>query len=84
MRKLKNILQHRYLFKVSAIVCLILVIIFTNIFRVDSKFDGTETSFVGVVYKIKYSSDKTILYIKGKLHLKYKRKVFRTIGYKLF
>ena len=66
MRKLKNILQHRYLFKVSAIVCLILVIIFTNIFRVDSKFDGTETSFVGVVYKIKYSSDKTILYIKEK------------------
>lgn len=66
MRKLKNILQHRYLFKVSAIVCLILVIIFTNIFRVDSKFDGTETSFVGVVYKIKCSSDKTILYIKEK------------------
>ena len=65
MNQLKHILQSRYLFKIIAIFVLLGVIIYTNNYKFISKYDLLDNEFIGIVYKIKKSSDKTTLYIKG-------------------
>ena len=65
MKRLKYILQHRYLFKILAIIVLILAITYTNIIKKESIYKE-ETSFVGIVYKQKIFDDKMIFYLKAK------------------
>ena len=65
MKRLKHILQHRYAFKVLAILIIILIIIFTKILYKE-KTDLDKTTFVGTVYRIKRNNQKTTIYIKEK------------------
>lgn len=66
MNYFKYILRNRYIFKVSAIIFLTLTIIYTITVKKSSTYDISDTSFRGIVYKIKKSSNKTTIYIKGK------------------
>ena len=67
MKRLKHILQHRYLLKVITLFFLFIVILYTQL--VDKKsnyYNYNEKSFTGIVYRIKIRNDKTIIYIKAK------------------
>lgn len=63
---LKYVLRNRYIFKVLAILSLIVAIIFTIFYPQKSVYDKSETKFKGIVYKKKINNDKTAFYIKGK------------------
>ena len=65
MKKLKYILQHRYLFKVLAIIILITVYITTKYIPKESIYTN-ETNFEGIIYKIKLNDNKVTIYIKAK------------------
>lgn len=82
MNYFKYILRNRYIFKVSAIIFLTLTIIYTITVKKSSTYDISDTSFRGIVYKIKKSSNKTTIYIKGKekLVIKYYDELEESIG----
>lgn len=63
---LKYVLRNRYIFKVLAVLSLIVAIIFTIFYPQKSIYDKSETKFKGIVYKKKINNDKTAFYIKGK------------------
>ena len=65
MNLLRHILQHRYLFKLLAILVLLLTIIYTKVIKKESIYTN-ETSFSGIVYKIKKNDTKTTIYLKSK------------------
>ena len=57
------------MFKIFAILVLISIIIYTNVFDRKSQYTGKETTFTGIVYKKKIKEDKIIYYIKAKENL---------------
>ncbi len=63
---LKYVLRNRYIFKVLAVLSLIVAIIFTIFYPQKSVYDKSEIKFKGIVYKKKINNDKTAFYIKGK------------------
>lgn len=63
---LKYVLRNRYIFKILAVLSLIVAIIFTIFYPQKSVYDKSETKFKGIVYKKKINNDKTAFYIKGK------------------
>lgn len=63
---LKYVLRNRYIFKVLAVLSLIVAIIFTIFYPQKGVYDKSETKFKGIVYKKKINNDKTAFYIKGK------------------
>ncbi len=66
MNRLKHILRHRYLFKVLAVITLLLAILFTSFYQKKSVYLEDETYFKGIVYKKKITDNKEIYYIKAK------------------
>ena len=65
MKKLRYILQHRYLFKMLAVIVIALAIIKTNMIKKESIYTN-ETIFEGIIYKIKTTKEKTTIYLKSK------------------
>ena len=65
MKKLKHILRHRYLFKVLAILIVISALLFTKLYKRNSIYKD-ETIFIGTIYRIKYKTNKQVLYVKAK------------------
>ena len=59
MKILKYILQHRYIFKILAIITIAITLIYTINVKKESIYNDTEKEFRGVVYKKKQSDDKT-------------------------
>ena len=82
MNYFKYILRNRYIFKVSAVILLTLTIIYTITVKKSSIYNISDTSFQGIVYKIKKSSGKTTIYIKGreKLVINYYEELEESIG----
>ena len=68
MKKLKYILQSNYLFKLLAILVVLVTIIYTKFLDKESIYND-ENSFIGVVSKIKVKENKTIIYLKSKENL---------------
>ena len=68
MKRLRHILQHRYLFKILAIIIVIMTIIFTQFTKKESIYSN-ESLFEGTIYKIKEQDTKTTIYIKAKENL---------------
>ena len=68
MKRLKHILQHRYLFKVLAVIVIIYAIITVITIKKESIYTN-ETIFEGSIYKIKKTTNKTIIYMKSKENL---------------
>ena len=65
MNRLKHLLQHRYYLKILAVLFLILIIIYTNLHERHSIYKE-ETEFIGIIVKITYKHDKTVIYLKSK------------------
>ena len=66
MRKLKTILQSRYLFKISAVIVVICSLIITNFYPYHSIYYGDETVFYGKIISLKFDGDKLTIVIKKK------------------
>ena len=85
MRRLRYILQSRYLFKILVIIFLIYAILFTKLYKFESKYNGDETTFIGIVYDYKLDDDKITLHIKAKekliVNYRYNEMVFNKLSY---
>lgn len=85
MKKLKNILQSRYLFKVLVVIFLTGDLLFTNLYPFTSKYTGGETNFTGIVTKYELKENKLVIELKSKERLivnyKYGDKIFNNLSY---
>ena len=74
MKRLKIILQSRYLFKILTIIFLMLSITYTKYYSFKSKYNEDETEFIGIVkdYTITDNKIKIILKAKEVLIVEYK------------
>jgi len=85
LKKLKNLLQSRYLFKILTIIILFGNIVFTKFYQFESKYNKEENEFIGIVTKIKTKEDKLVLEIKAKekliINYKYKNNTLNNISY---
>lgn len=85
MKKLKMILQSRYLFKILTILSLIITILYTKYYPFKSVFNTNDTEFIGIVedYIIKDNQIKISLKSKERIIVTYKYtgKVFNNLSY---
>ena len=85
MKKLKMILQSRYIFKILTILILIITIIYTKYYTFKSVFNTNDTEFIGIVedYIIKDNQIKISLKSKERIIVTYKYtgKVFNNLSY---
>lgn len=85
MKKLKMILQSRYIFKILTILSLIITIIYTKYYPFKSVFNNNDTEFIGIVedYIIKDNQIKISLKSKERIIVTYKytSKVFNNLSY---
>lgn len=85
MKKLKMILQSRYIFKILTILILIITIIYTKYYPFKSVFNTNDTEFIGIVedYIIKDNQIKISLKSKERIIVTYKytSKVFNNLSY---
>jgi len=85
LKKLKMILQSRYIFKILTILSLIITIIYTKYYPFKSVFNNNDTEFIGIVedYIIKDNQIKISLKSKERIIVTYKYtgKVFNNLSY---
>lgn len=85
MKRLKTILQSRYIFKILTIISLIIVLIYTKYYPFKSVFNNNDTEFIGIVedYIIKDNQIKISLKSKERIIVTYKytSKVFNNLSY---
>ncbi len=85
MKRLKTILQSRYIFKILTILILIITIIYTKYYPFKSVFNNNDTEFIGTVedYIIKDNQIKISLKSKERIIVTYKytSKVFNNLSY---
>ena len=85
MKRLKMILQSRYIFKILTILILIITIIYTKYYPFKSVFNTNDTEFIGIVedYIIKDNQIKISLKSKERIIVTYKYtgKVFNNLSY---
>jgi competence protein ComEC len=65
-RRLKTILQSKYLLKIIAVFFVISDFIFLNTYTYTSSYDKTTTEFIGTITSITKDSDKVTIYLKAK------------------
>lgn len=85
MRRLKIILQCRYLFKILAIIILLGDILYTNLNNITSKYSKDQNKFIGVVTKYELQENKLVLEVKSKekliVNYKYGDNIFNNLSY---
>ena len=85
MKRLKMILQSRYILKILTILILIITIIYTKYYPFKSVFNNNDTEFIGIVedYIIKDNQIKISLKSKERIIVTYKytSKVFNNLSY---
>ena len=85
MKRLKTILQSRYIFKILTILILIITIIYTKYYPFKSVSNTNDTEFIGIVedYIIKDNQIKISLKSKERIIVTYKYtgKVFNNLSY---
>lgn len=85
MKRLKTILQSRYIFKILTILSLIITIIYTKYYPFKSVFNNNDTELIGIVedYIIKDNQIKISLKSKERIIVTYKYtgKVFNNLSY---
>ena len=74
LKKLRHILQSKYLFKILVGIFLIYSILFTNLYTFKSKYKIDDNTFIGIIYDYKINDKDITLYIKAKekIIVKYK------------
>ena len=84
MRRLKIILQCRYLFKILAIIILLGDILYTNLNNITSKYSKDQNKFIGVVTKYELQENKLVLEVKSKekliVNYKYGDNIFNNLS----
>ena len=65
-KKLKTILQSKYLFKIILFLCLLLAILRIHLFPKTSKYQPNETKIEGIVLKYKIDGDHLSVTVKGR------------------
>ena len=68
-RKLRTILQSRYIFKILALVFLIYAFLITNLYRFESKYDINTKSVRGIVTEYNIDGNKLTININAKERL---------------
>ena len=85
MKKLKIILQSKYIFKVLVIITLFVDLLVTNLYTFKSKYKLEDTEFIGIVTKYELQENKLVLQIKAKekliINYKYDDKIFTGLSY---
>ena len=66
MRRLKIILQHKYLFKVLALLVLMISLYQINFIKRESILNGDLTSFEGIVKRISIKDNRVEIYVNNK------------------
>ena len=78
-KKLKTILQYKYLFKIILLLCLFLAILRIHLFPKTSKYQPNETKIEGIVLKYKIDGDHLSMTVKGRekviVHYYFKNKL---------
>lgn len=74
LKRLRHILQSKYLFKILVGIFLIYSILFTNLYTFKSKYKIDDNTFIGIIYDYKIDDKDITLYIKAKekIIVKYK------------
>lgn len=74
LKKLRHILQSKYLFKILVGIFLIYSILFTNLYTFKSKYKIEDNTFIGIIHDYKIDDKDITLYIKAKekIIVKYK------------
>ena len=85
LKRLRYILQSRYVIKIITIIFLILSIIYTNYYPFKSKYNKDDTIFVGIVINYELKEDNILIEIKEKekliVNYKYNDKIFNNLSY---
>ena len=85
MRRLKIILQSRYLFKILAALILLGDILYINLNNFTSKYSKDQNEFIGIVTKYELQENKLVLEIKSKekliVNYKFREKEFNNLSY---
>ena len=85
MKRLKIILQSRYLFKMLTIIFLMLSIIYTKYYPFKSKYNESETEFIGIVKDYTITDNKIKITLKAKevliVEYKYNNLIFNKLSY---
>ena len=84
MRRLKIILQSKYLFKILVITLLLFSYLYTNYYSFKSKYNAKDTTFIGTVKSYKMKEDNLIVTLKGKediiVYYNYNSLVFNSLN----
>lgn len=85
MKKLRHILQSKYLIKIITIIIFIITLLYTNYYPFKSKYTKDDKEFIGIVTKYEVKEDKITIEIKAKEKLlityKYQDKEFNNLSY---
>ena len=85
MKRLRHILQSKYLIKIITIIIFIITLLYTNYYPFKSKYTKDDKEFIGIVTKCEVKEDKITIEIKAKEKLlityKYQDKEFNNLSY---
>lgn len=85
MKRLRHILQSKYLIKIIIIIIFIITLLYTNYYPFKSKYTKDDKEFIGIVTKYEVKEDKITIEIKAKEKLlityKYQDKEFNNLSY---
>lgn len=85
MKRLKPILQSKYLFKLLVVIFLLYAFLFTKYYSFASKYSESENTFIGTVTDYELKNNKLVLEVKAKekiiVNYKYKNLVFNNLSY---
>ena len=66
MKRLRHILQSKYLIKIITIIIFITTLLYTNYYPFKSKYTKEDKEFIGIVTKCEVKEDKITIEIKAK------------------
>lgn len=85
MKKLKTILQYKYLYKILALTSLLLSLIYTQYYPFTSKYPKETTTIIGIVQDYTITDTKIKITLKAKetilVEYKYNNLVFKKLSY---
>jgi len=85
LKRLRHILQSKYLIKIITIIIFIITLLYTNYYPFKSKYTKDDKEFIGIVTKYEVKEDKITIEIKAKEKLlityKYQDKEFNNLSY---
>ena len=66
MNKIKRVLKYDYLYYILVFICLVYGFLYTNLYELKSKYNGSENTFVGIITEINIDGNKLKINLKTK------------------